>query len=121
YLRGDDLIQAYRAADAFIFPSTTETFGLVALEAMACGLPVIAVKAGGIVDSVTHGKTGLFYEQGRFEQVGPLIDKLHHDPDYRNELAQKGWEHAQNRSWRATMDQLLNFYYETIAISARKR
>ncbi len=120
YLRGDDLIQAYRAADAFIFPSTTETFGLVALEAMACGLPVIAVKAGGIVDSVTHGKTGLFYEKGRFEQVGPLIDKLHHDPAYREELAQKGWEHAQNRSWRATMDQLLNFYYETIAISASK-
>ncbi len=120
YLRGEDLIQAYRAADAFIFPSTTETFGLVALEAMACGLPVIAVKAGGIVDSVSHGETGLFYEEGRFEQVGPLIDKLHHDPGYRTELAQKGWEHAQNCSWRATMDQLLNYYYETIAISARK-
>lgn len=115
YLRGNDLINAYRAADAFIFPSTTETFGLVALEAMACGLPVIAVKAGGIVDSVVDGETGLFYEQGKFEQIGPLVDKLRFDPEFRQQLAERGWQHAQNRSWRATMDQLVDYYQMTIA------
>lgn len=119
YLRGDDLIQAYRAADAFIFPSTTETFGLVALEAMACGLPVIAVKAGGIVDSVTHGETGLFYEQDQLDQIGPLVELLQDDPLYRQQLAERGWQHAQNRSWRATMDQLLDYYFQTIEISHR--
>lgn len=117
YLRGDDLIQAYRAADAFIFPSTTETFGLVALEAMACGLPVIAVKAGGIVDSVTHGETGLFYEKGQFDQIGPLVDQLHQNEDFRVQLAERGWQHAQNRSWRATMDQLVDYYFETIEVA----
>lgn len=121
YLRGDDLINAYRAADAFIFPSTTETFGLVALEAMACGLPVIAVKAGGIVDSVIDGENGLFYEQGKLEQIGPLVDKLHYDLPYRERLAENGWRHAQSRSWRATMDQLVDYYRMTIEAHALER
>lgn len=121
YLHGEDLIQAYRAADAFVFPSTTETFGLVALEAMACGLPVIAVKAGGIVDSVIDGVNGLFYEPEKYEQLGLLVDRLHHDVQLRHKLAENGWQHAQSRSWRATMDQLVDYYHMTIRLATGEK
>lgn len=114
FLKGQALIEAYRAADLFIFPSTTETFGLVALEAMACGLPVIAVKAGGIVDTVVHGENGFFYDEGHLEQIRPMITLLRDNPEQRQRMANNGLHHARNRSWRATMDQLLGYYERTI-------
>ncbi len=56
-LRGEELSSAYASADIFVMPSETETLGFVALEAMASGLPVVAVAAGGLVDIIT--KPGL--------------------------------------------------------------
>lgn len=111
FLRGQDLIAAYRAADAFIFPSTTETFGLVALESMACRVPVIAAKAGGVVDTVIDGENGFFYEPDQLEQITPLISQLRTNPQLREEMAESGYRHAQSRSWRATMDQLVDYYH----------
>jgi glycosyltransferase involved in cell wall biosynthesis len=110
YLREKDLIAAYRSADAFIFPSTTETFGLVALEAMACGVPVIAAKAGGVLDTVVDGENGLYFDPEQPEQITELVVKLRDNPEYRKKLADQGLAHARNRSWRATMDQLVGFY-----------
>lgn len=52
-LRGEELSAAYASADIFMMPSETETLGFVALEAMASGLPVVAVAAGGLVDIIT--------------------------------------------------------------------
>lgn len=71
YLRGDDLVAAYRSADAFIFPSTTETFGLVALEAMATRLPAIAARSGCVV-SMQHGVNGLFFDPAVPAQMGEM-------------------------------------------------
>ncbi len=110
YLRGNDLVAAYRAADVFLFPSTTETFGLVALEAMACGVPVIAANAGGVLDIITHGENGLLFDPERPEQIGALVGRLKDDPDLRHGLAQRGVLHARGRSWQATMDQLIEYY-----------
>ena len=53
-LKGADLSAAYASADIFMMPSETETLGFVALEAMASGLPVVAVAAGGLTDIITH-------------------------------------------------------------------
>src|SRR5690606_16649179 len=110
YLRGDDLVAAYRAADAFIFPSTTETFGLVALEAMACRVPVIAARSGGVVDTVVDGYNGLFFDPNQPQQIGSLIRRLRDNPQERHEMAENALMHAQSRSWRATMDQLVDYY-----------
>lgn len=57
-LQGEDLAQAYASSDIFIFPSGTDTFGIVLLEAMACGLPVAAFPVVGPVDVVEQGRTG---------------------------------------------------------------
>jgi len=59
YLEGDSLVQAYRDADLFVFPSTTDTFGCVILEAHACAVPTIVTDVGGPRDIVVPGETGL--------------------------------------------------------------
>src|SRR5579883_2291985 len=62
YLSGEDLATAYASADVFAFPSFTETFGQVVLEAMASGLPVVGLRAEGVSDLVTSGQTGLLLD-----------------------------------------------------------
>lgn len=110
YMRGQELVEAYRSADAFILPSTTETFGLVALEAMACQVPVIAARAGGVMDTIVDGENGFYFDPARPEQIRPIIQRLRSEPDVRAQLAQNALQHAQSRSWRSTMDQLVDYY-----------
>ena len=119
YLRGDDLVNAYRSADAFIFPSTTETFGLVALEAMACRVPVIAAQSGGVLDTVRDGYNGLYFDPAQPGQMGDLVRRLRADPALRDELAANALQHARSQSWRATMDQLIDYYYMAIRVHNR--
>lgn len=57
-MKGQELSEAYASADVFIMPSETETLGFVVLEAMASGVPVVAVAAGGLTDIVQHNQTG---------------------------------------------------------------
>ncbi len=62
YLRGEDLVNAYAGADLFVFPSATDTFGNVVLEAQASGLPVVVTSAGGPREAMRPGRTGLVVE-----------------------------------------------------------
>jgi glycosyltransferase involved in cell wall biosynthesis len=110
YLQGADLVAAYRAADVFLFPSTTETFGLVALEAMACRTPVIAARTGGVLDIVQHGVNGLYFDPDQPAQIGPLVKRLAENPGWREHLAENALAHARSRPWQATMDQLIDYY-----------
>jgi glycosyltransferase involved in cell wall biosynthesis len=110
FMRGDELVRAYRAADVFLFPSTTETFGLVALEAMACGVPVIAANAGGVRDIISDRQNGLLFNPQRPEEIGALVRDLKEHPALRAGLAERGLGHARSRSWQATMDQLIDYY-----------
>jgi sulfoquinovosyltransferase len=57
-MKGQELSEAYASADIFVMPSETETLGFVVLEAMASGVPVVAVAAGGLTDIVQHNSTG---------------------------------------------------------------
>jgi glycosyltransferase involved in cell wall biosynthesis len=121
YMQGDELVAAYRAADVFLFPSTTETFGLVALEAMACRVPVIAASAGGVLDIVQDGKNGLLFDPTRPQQIGPLVQRLRDDTAERERLADNALEHARSRDWRATMDQLIDYYHLTLRLVRGRR
>ena len=118
-LHGDDLVAAYRAADAFLFPSTTETFGLVALEAMGCRVPVIAARFGGVVDIVNEGVNGLYFEPSEPERITDLVTRLRDNPALRDELAQNALLHAHSCSWQATMDQLIDYYYLALRLFQR--
>lgn len=108
--QGDALAAYYASADVFCFPSTTDTFGQVLLEAGASGLPVVAAAAGGALELVAHGRTGLLVEP---EVPGPLaaaLLELAGDPAHRAALGAMGLVAAQQRTWEAAFAQLAAVY-----------
>lgn len=106
----------YASADAFAFASVTETLGLVVLEAMASGLPVIAVAAGGVVDHLRDGVNGLSVRAGRLttmiDDMKECMVRLVRDASLRETLALEARHTAEARSWRAELDRLEDSYRE---------
>jgi phosphatidylinositol alpha 1,6-mannosyltransferase len=100
FLQGEELADIYAAADIFVFPSLTDTFGQVVQEAMASGLPVVGMRAGGVQDIIQHGVTGLLCEPDQPETwmtaVRYLIDSAHTRRlmglNARHHVAARGWE-----------------------------
>lgn len=89
--RGRDLARHFAAADVFVFPSRTDTFGLVMLEAMACGVPVAAYPVTGPIDVVEHGRTGILDE----DLASAVRGALELDPAQCVASARaQSWEHA---------------------------
>jgi glycosyltransferase involved in cell wall biosynthesis len=122
YRKGEDLADHYAAGDLFAFSSRTETFGNVILEAMASGMPVVAVRAGGVGDTVQPETTGLLVEPGdppsRFaEAVLSLVGQ----PDRRRAMAAAARSYALSRSWDAIMGQLRDRYLRVIGMSSASR
>lgn len=99
YLAGEDLATAYASADIFVFPSTTDTFGNVIIEAQASGLPVIVSDIGGPQELVEHGVTGLVTKARDVASVASAIRELAVDADRRREMGRKARESVLNRSW----------------------
>ncbi|HYX49400.1 MAG TPA: glycosyltransferase family 1 protein, partial [Ktedonobacteraceae bacterium] len=120
YLKGEQLAMAYASADIFAFPSTSETFGQVVLEAMASGLPVVGVFSEGVCDLVQHERTGLLLDaQGLDEDEQVLsylahLQRLVHNTTERHVMGQAALKVARQRSWSEAMDSLLSGYHEVI-------
>jgi len=89
FLTGEPLAMAYASSDLFVFPSSTETLGLVAIEATASGIPVIGMKARGLTVTVKDGETGLLFEIGNVEQCIQHILSLIDHPERRMQLSKK--------------------------------
>lgn len=100
-MKGQELSEAYASADVFIMPSETETLGFVVLEAMASGVPVVAVAAGGLTDIVQHNHTGLLYQPGDYAAAAKLAQGLIADPQARARLAQAGRQEVELFGWTA--------------------
>ncbi|MDP2182777.1 MAG: glycosyltransferase family 4 protein [Actinomycetota bacterium] len=113
YLRGDEAVAAYHAADVFAFASTSETQGLVIGEAMAAGLPVVAVEDLAVQDFVVHGATG-FLVPGRPEDVARSLDNLLADDDLRSAFATASRERAGQFSIGHQAERLENHYLQAI-------
>jgi glycosyltransferase involved in cell wall biosynthesis len=115
FLAGDELAAAYASADVFVMPSTTETLGFVALEAMASGVPVVAADAGGLRDVVQHGENGILYDPSRRKAaLGPIAELLA-SRGLRMQLARMGRKTAENASWEAETLRLVGAYERAIA------
>ncbi len=110
FLRGDDLVAAYNSADVLVFPSTSETFGLAPLEAMACGLPAVATLTGGLVDTLRHGVNALTYDPAREEELVRRVTQLRDDPALLAALRLGAASYASDKHWQGTMDQLIDYY-----------
>ncbi|MFC7320581.1 glycosyltransferase family 4 protein [Halobacillus campisalis] len=114
-LHGDELAQAFASSDALIFPSVTETLGLVILESMASGLPVIAAKSGPTMEQVEDGKTGLLFENENTESMIEAINRLEDEELYKR-LSSNARKEAENFSWQKPSEQILDYYYKTLEV-----
>ncbi|MDZ8092482.1 MAG: glycosyltransferase family 1 protein [Nostoc sp. DedQUE05] len=115
YLMGQELGSAFASADAFIFPSRTETLGLVLLEAMAAGCPVVAARSGGIPDIVTDGVNGYLFEptadvQGAIAATVRLLEQK----QQRDIIRQNARQEAESWGWAAATKQLQDYYQKVI-------
>lgn len=112
YLFGQALAEAYASADAFVFPSTTETLGLVVLEALASGLPVVAASSPAMREVLEDGQIGLLFDPLDESSLIRMVDRALHDDEWRKAASVLARTAAQQWDWRGVADQLLA-YYET--------
>jgi glycosyltransferase involved in cell wall biosynthesis len=99
YLNGTELATAYASSDIFVFPSTTDTFGNVIIEAQAAGLPVIVSDSGGPRELVTHGINGLITRALDVSDFKQAIRRLVEDEPLRKEMGAAARRSVQDRSW----------------------
>jgi D-inositol-3-phosphate glycosyltransferase len=115
----EDLPQWYRAADLVIVPSYSESFGLVALEAQACGTPVIATAVGGLRTAVADGISGVLVDGHDPKAWSSVISRLLQEPQRRVLLSMGAVEHASHFGWDVTARGTLDIYDQVIS-EARK-
>ncbi len=115
YRTGQDLADHYSAADIFAFSSLTETFGNVVLEAMASGLPVVALKAGGVGETVRSGETGILVEPSEPpDRLADALLSLVERRDERMRMARAARQYAESQSWDAIMGGLRERYRSVV-------
>lgn len=115
-LAGRELSEAYASADIFAFPSITETFGNVVLEAMASGVAVIAPDIGATTEYATSATALQFRAKDAASLAAAVLD-LVADPAARSRLAAAGLRTARERTWDAVFDGLVRDYSEVVAAS----
>ena len=109
-----DLAQWYRAADLVVVPSYSESFGLVALEAQACGTPVVATAVGGLRTAVADGISGVLVDGHDPKAWSSVIVRLLQEPQRRVLLSMGAIEHASHFGWDATARGTLDIYDQVI-------
>ena len=114
YLAGDELASAYASGDAFVFPSSTETLGLVLLEAMAAGCPVVGANRGGIPDIVSDGINGCLYDPDQPASLVTAVQRLLGDGDTRAKLRQAARLEAERWGWAGATAQLRAYYHQVL-------
>ncbi|QQE80751.1 glycosyltransferase family 1 protein [Alicyclobacillus sp. SO9] len=119
YMHGEELAQAYASADGFVFPSTTETLGLVLFEAMASGLPIMAANSAPTQEVLEHGKAGLIFDADDIESMVATMDELLFNEERRAVLNQRAQEIAQDLDWSGPTEQLLHHYERLYAESVK--
>jgi D-inositol-3-phosphate glycosyltransferase len=113
-----ELADHYRAADVLMLPSRSESFGLVAAEAQACGLPVVAAAVGGLIHVVAHERSGLLVEGWDPTDHANAVGKILTDHELRHSLSEGAIEWADRFSWDATAQRFLELYAGAIERAA---
>ncbi len=109
-----DLADWYSAATLVCVPSYNESFGLVAIEAQACGTPVIAARVGGLATAVSDGVSGILVDGHDPLDYADAFQKVLSDPGLRESMSQKAVGHAESFGWDVTAERTLEVYREAI-------
>jgi glycosyltransferase involved in cell wall biosynthesis len=117
---GKALSTAYASGDIFLFPSTTETFGNVVIEAMASGLPCVCANVGGPKGIISDGITGYLSKPNDINSFMKNINMLLKSKKLRKKIADKGLEHAKAQSWDNICDDLVKSYNDVIMHHKKK-
>jgi glycosyltransferase involved in cell wall biosynthesis len=110
FLEGDALSRAYASSDVFLFPSDTETFGNVTLEAMASGLPTLCANAVGSRDLVDHNTTGVLCPPGDTDAFVEATRRLVLDTDQRTRMGRAAHQRAQQFTWDSVLARMNKYY-----------
>lgn len=108
FLRGEELAAAYASSDVFVMPSRTETLGLVVLEAMSSGLPVVGARAGGVPEMIVDGVTGTLFDHET--QAVEALQSLMRSPERRRSMGEAARAYAAEHSWKPATVQLVEHY-----------
>jgi len=119
FLHKEELASAYASSDIFVMPSLTETLGLVVLEAMCSGLPVVAARAGGIPEMIAEGVSGFLV--GTDTEAAMRLRQLVNSSDKREKIGAAARTHASQRSWRHATEQLINYYRQALSLHASRQ
>ena len=114
WLEGAELARVYASCDIFLFPSATDTFGQVILEAQASGLPVVAVAAGGPLSLIEDRTSGLLREPEPRALAGAVLE-CSRSPVLREHLSRGGLRSARARTWERTLELLAGGYRRALA------
>jgi sulfoquinovosyltransferase len=119
---GDPLSQAYASCDIFVMPSDTETLGFVAMEALASGLPVVGVNAGGLPDIIEHDMNGYLADNAdNMTSFSQYVRLLVASPSLRQRLSEAAIRWSANWSWdNASVDLRNHLYTKAIALFKSK-
>ncbi|WP_045210633.1 glycosyltransferase [Desulfonatronovibrio magnus] len=110
YLSGEDLTQAYASSDLFVFPSTTDTFGNVVLEAQASGIPAIVVNEGGPLENILDNKTGLIIQADDSQALKDAVHALVNNPARLKQMGHQARVYMEGRSFEKAFDQTWEMY-----------
>jgi len=114
FKQGRELSEIYASADCFAFPSATETFGNVALEALASGLPVISVSGGGVTDYLIHNNNALLCTPEAAADFTNNLVSVMENSELRTQLSINARKTALSRDWDHIFDGLVDIYAQAI-------
>ena len=110
FVPDEELPSLYSSADLFVLPSEYEGFGIVFMEAMACGTPVIGTDVGGVPTAIDDGETGYLVPKDGVEELAERIDDSLHDPVAYDGLASNAREWAEDHDWKSIAARVEDLY-----------
>ncbi|GGK06588.1 glycosyl transferase [Lentibacillus kapialis] len=118
FMHGEELAKAYASSDVFVFPSTSETLGLVITEAMASGLPLVAAKSGPTCEQIEDNRTGLLYDKDTKDDFTKTVLRFA-DETLRKRLAKDARNDIAEMSWDSQSKQVLDYYKQIVSIAGK--
>ena len=110
-----ELVELYRSASVVVNPSLSESFGISIVEGMACGVPVVGTKVGGMLETIVDGETGLLVDAESPDMLANAVRSLLNDPQLSASMGSKGRARAVNQfSWRARAERLVSVYQTVV-------